>query len=434
LRKIADSKRKIRGSVKKILAVVVCFSMICGMSVCLSGCTLFDGISKGFKTASKSISGSELALIVTNAIMSERDVSESFSKIPESQLDGLSYSVFYQYCSILRNCSNVHGTVNAFRFLDDNEKEAYFSSIDAFAGEEYATVDEYGEMDVVELCYSKDREPSAPPVRFTLAKKDNLYSIGGRYITDSMFAYAYINRYFDMIDDQNVDGLEVVIRDSYASDIYLNSVIYAKANYICDYYRMKVKTHSDDFELKLFSPTHISYVIPEVLTEYNDGFVSKTVDLRMYKGGSFCIQDHIQSSVEEIRLVKNGESKLRLGSTYSQNELYRLLGEPVLKSPHNGVVTLAYKGMTIRLTADIKDGKWTTGRLTSIIIRNSSEYKLGEDIYVGMNVSELLLIYPMFDQSNYQGSFKNIDGEFVLAFEFDDYGNVSKIILGEAVG
>ena len=174
MRKIADSKRKIRGSVKKILAVVMCFSMICGMSVCLSGCTLFDGISKGFKASSKALSASELALIVTNAIMNERDISESFSKIPESQLDGLSYSVFYQYCSILRNSSNVHGTVNAFRFLDDNEKEAYFSSIDAFAGEEYATVDEYGDMDVVELCYSKDREPSAPPVRFTLVSSPHI--------------------------------------------------------------------------------------------------------------------------------------------------------------------------------------------------------------------------------------------------------------------
>ena len=373
--------------------MVMCFSMLFGMTVCLSGCNLFKGISKGFKTSSKVLSESELALIVTNAIMSERDVSECFSKIPENQLEG-----------------------------------------DAFAGEEFSTVDEYGDMDVVELCYSKDRDPKASPVRFTIAKTENGCTIAGRYITDSMFAYAYINRYFDMIDDENVDGLEAVIKDSYASDIYLNSVVYAKATYICEYYKLKVRTHSDDFELKLLSPTHISYVIPEVFTEYNDGFVSKTVDLRKYKSGTFCIKDHITSSVDEIRLVKDGENKLRLGSTYSQNELYRLLGEPVMKIPANGVVTLAYKGMTIRLTAEIKNGKWTTGRLTSIVIHNSSEFKLGDDLYVGMNVSELLLIYPMFDMSDFQGSFRNVDGEFVLKFDFDDFGNVKKIIVGEAVG
>ena len=51
-----------------------------------------------------------------------------------------------------------------------------------------------------------------------------------------------------------------------------------------------------------------------------------------------------------------------------------------------------------------------------------------------MNISELLLTYPMFDESNYVGSFKNGNGEFVLAFEFDDYGNVTRIKLGEALG
>ncbi len=105
-----------------------------------------------------------------------------------------------------------------------------------------------------------------------------------------------------------------------------------------------------------------------------------------------------------------------------------------MKIPANDVVTLAYRGMTVRLAAEIKNGKWTTGRLTSIVIHNSSEFKLGEDIYVGMNVSELLLVYPMFDQSDFQGSFKNVDGEFVIKFDFNDYGNVTKITVGEAVG
>ena len=34
----------------------------------------------------------------------------------------------------------------------------------------FKTIDEYGDMDVVELSYSKDRDPKAPPVRFILLK------------------------------------------------------------------------------------------------------------------------------------------------------------------------------------------------------------------------------------------------------------------------
>lgn len=50
-----------------------------------------------------------------------------------------------------------------------------------------------------------------------------------------------------------------------------------------------------------------------------------------------------------------------------------------------------------------------------------------------MNISELLLVYPMFDECGYTGSFKNGDGEFTLSFEFDEYGNVSTIRLGEDI-
>ena len=123
-----------------------------------------------------------------------------------------------------------------------------------------------------------------------------------------------------------------------------------------------------------------------------------------------------------------------MGSTYSQSEIYRLLGEPVLSTASNGIVALAYRGVTIRFTADIKDGKWSAGKLFSVVVRNQGDFSLGGDIYVGMNVSELLLVYPMFDECNYQSSFKNVDGEFTLAFTFDDFGNVTRIDLGESVG
>ena len=431
-----DSMRKFRGSVQKILAVIMCISMVLGMSLCLTGCDFFTGLSKGFKASQKELSKSELARIVVVAISDERNVSEVFSKIPENQLDGLSYSVFAEYCSVLRKNSQVHGTVDSFRFLTNSEKEEYFSAIDAESGELFKTIDEYGDMEVVELVYSKDRDSKAPPVRFTLADHGDGFSIGGEYVTDSMFAYSYINHYFDMIDDGNVDALEAIIKSSYNSDIYLNSVVKAKANFIVDYYRLKVRTNTKDYELKILSPTHVSYRIPEVLSDYNDSFISKTVSLRVYTGGNngFCIQDHIPSTIGEISLYKNGANKLRMGSTYSQSEIYRLLGEPVLSTVSNGVVALAYRGVTLRFSAETKDGKWSTGRLFSVVVRNQGDFTLGEEIYVGMNVSELLLVYPMFDECNYQSSFKNVDGEFTLSFEFDDFGNVTRIDLGESVG
>ena len=432
MRFTGNSAKTFKGSFVRALAVVMSVTLIFGMCTCLTGCDFIKGLRRGFKQSQKELSKSELARIIAVAIMNEKNVSDSFSAIPESQLDNISYSVFAQYCMVLRKTSQAHGTPDSFRFLTDTEKAHYFASIDADAGEEYKTIDEYGDMDVVELCYTKDRDADAPPVRFTLAVNDGKYSVAGQYMTDSIFAYTYINHYFDMIDDENIDALEAIIKSTYRSDIYLNSVIHAKALFIADYYKMKVKTNTKDYELKLFSPTHISYNIPEVFSDYS--ITSKTVSLRLYKNGTLCILDKIPSTIDEISLYKNGESKLRMGSTYSQSEIYRLLGEPVLSTVSGNVVALAYRGVTLRLHAEVKDGKWTYGRLYSIAVRNQGDFSLGNDIYVGMNISELLLVYPMFDECNYQSSFRNVDGDFTLAFEFDDFGNVKRIDLGENVG
>ena len=136
-----NSLKLFKGSARKILAVIMCISLVMGMSVCLTGCNFFTGLSKGFKASQKLLSKSELARIVVVAISDERNVSDAFSKIPESQLDGLSYSVFAEYCSVLRKNSQVHGTPDSFRFLTESEKNVYFNEIDSDAGEQYKTID-----------------------------------------------------------------------------------------------------------------------------------------------------------------------------------------------------------------------------------------------------------------------------------------------------
>ncbi len=426
-----DNSRKVfKGALTRALAVIMCISMIFGV-MGLTGCKFIDNLTHG--VTQKNLSEAELARLVTNSIMNESDVADCYGKIPKSQLDGLSYSMFSEYCSILRKNASVHGTADSFRVLNEQDKHIYFDSIDSSANAEYQTIYKYGDMDVVELCFSRDKAPGAAPVRFMLSKKDNTCSLPGDFIVDSMLAYSYINHYFEMINEGNVDGLEAVIKSTYNSDIYLNSVIHAKADYIAEYYRLKVKTSTSDYELKLFSPTHITYVIPEVFSADGTKFVSKTVELRLKSDGKFLVEDDIPSTIKELRFSREGSSKLRMGSTYTNSEIRYLLGDPIVATHTADQVILAYSGMTIRLDAEIENGQWTSGRLTSVVFRKQSAFTLTEDLYIGMNISELLLVYPMFDECGYTGSFKNGDGEFALSFEFDEYGNVSTIRLGEPV-
>ena len=407
--KISDYSRKAAGrALTKVLSVIMCFVMITGTAG-LSGCKFINNLTHGLNVAQKPLSEAELARLITNAVLSESNVADCYASIPSSQLDDLSYSMFSEYCSILRKCSQKHGTADSFKILSESEKEEYFSMIDT-PGEEYRTIDYYGDLDVVELCYQKDKDPGSSPVRFIIARHGSSCSMAGKYIVDSMLAYSYINHYFEMIDDGNVDGLEAIIKSAYNSDIYLNSVIHAKADCIAEYYRLKVKTSTPDYELKIFSPTHISYVIPEVFSTDGNSILSKTVELRM-------------------------KEELRMGSTYNLSEIRKNLGNPKFTTTTSDTVIIVYDGATLRLESDIsQDGTWSSGRLSSILLRKDNEFSFSDDLFVGMNVSELLLVYPMFDECGYTGSFKNGDGEFVLSFEFDDYGNVESIHLGEAVG
>ena len=435
MKKRANSlKSVIKGTAKKAFAVLMCATLITGMAFSLTGCKIIDFFSSGLNVSLNSLSETELARLMTNAILSDRNVADSYNKLPASQLNGLSYSMFSEYCSILRKCSQEHGTADSFRILNENDKNQYFAAIDG-TDNDFQTLDVYGDMDVVELCYSDDKNPSASPVRFTIAKNGDKYAMAGQYITDSMLAYSYINHYFDMIDDGNIDGLEAIIKSTYDSDIYMNSVIYAKANYIADYYRMKVKSNVVDYELKLFTPTHITYVIPEVFSGDGESIFSKKVELRLQRDGSFSVQDNIPVVINELRFFGDGESKLRMGSTYTKDDIIALLGEPVIVSYDENNVILTYSGMTIRLNAELnKENEWTSGRLSSIVLRKDDRFTIGEELFIGMNVSELLLIYPMFDECDYTASFQNGDGEFILSFQFDEYENVTRIRLGEAVG
>ena len=418
----------------KALTVIMCASFIFGIALASTGCKVINNITDGLNGTNSYLTETDLARLITNAIISERNVGDSYEKIPKTQLDGLSYSMFSEYCAVLRKCSNEHGTVDSFRILNETEKERFFALIDSVNSEEYRDLGIYGNLDVIELCYSEDKSPSSSPVRFVINRSGNKCLMASGYITDCMLAYSYINHYFDMIDDHNTDALEAIIKSSYSSDIYMNSVIRAKADYIADYYRLKVKTVTDEYELKLFSPTHIIYEIPEVFTVDGGSIISKRVELYLQRDGSYNLIDKVPVMMSELRLFMNGESKLRMGAVYTPSEIYDLIGKPIMSTFVDGAVILAYNGMTLTLKTDDPGSNWTTGKLTTITLRKDGVYTLGENVYIGMNISELLLTYPMFDESNYIGSFKNSDGEFVLVFEFDDYGNVTRIKLGESVG
>lgn len=413
--------------------------LVISMLFSLTSCNVVQRIQKRFDNHSEDISKQELARLVSSAIMDSKNVADNYSSIPENQLDGMSYTVFLQYCEILRDMSSRHGKIKAFRFLTDEETAAFCADADKKTGSKAVTMNVYSGLTMVELVYEEDYDKSNP-CRFALLNKDGTCTLANDYASKSVEAYDYISHYFKMISDGNVAGLESIIKPMLNDEIYISSVISSKAAYLIDYYKNRVKSSTREYKLKTFLPSFVSYEIPETLDASGDKFISRTVNLYRRQDGAFYIEDAFVSKGDEVQFCLNGTPVIHCGYSYSRNEIKKLFGEPVIEMVDNSSkkgmaeILIAFNGVMLRFDgAPSADGTWNSARLVSISVYDADSQSSTFDgrLFVGMNISELLLVYPMIDESDYVYSFETSDGTYKMEFEFDDNKNVSKIRLNE---
>lgn len=428
-----SARKMIKSAGALLLAVAMLFS--------LSSCNIVQRIQKRFDTHSEDISKQELARLVSTAIMSNEKVADCYSSIPENQLDGMSYSVFLQYCNVLRSMSERHGQITAFRFLSDEETARFYEEADKKGGANAVSMSNFAGLVLVELVYEKDFDKSNP-CRFALLYKNGAYTLANDFATKSVEAYDYISHYFKMISDGNTTGLEAIIKPMLSDDIYISSVITSKAAYLIDYYKLHVKSSVKEYKLKTFLPTNVSYEIPETIDASGENLISRSVDLFRKSDGTFHIEDTFVSKGDEVGFCLNGTPVLKCGFTYTKSDIQALFGNPVIEmvdtSRRKGTteILIAFNGVMLHLEgAPSADGTWNTARLVSISVYDydaeTPSATFDGRLFVGMNISELLLVYPMIDETGYVYTFETADGTYKMEFEFDSNKNVSKIRLGE---
>ena len=422
---------------QKIMAVLLTVAVLFS----LSSCDIVQSIQKRFDNHSEDITKQELARLVSVAIKSADNVADSYSSIPDNQLDGMSYTVFHQYCEILRSMSERHGKISSFRFLTAEENEKFFADADKKAGSHAISMKSYSDLIMVELIYEDDDDKDNP-CRFALALKDGAYTLANDYATKAVEAYDYISHYFKMISDANTAGLESIIKPMLKDDIYISSVITSKATYLIDYYKHRVRSSFREFKLRTFLPNLISFEIPESVDASGENIISRSVNLFRRQDGIFYIEDTFVSKGDEVGFCLDGNPVLRCGFSYTKADIEKLFGEPVIQmvdnSGKNGMaqILLAFNGVMLHFEgAPSSDSTWNTARLVSISIydydADTPASTFDGRLFVGMNISELLLVYPMIDESDYVYTFETAEGTYKMEFEFDANKNVSKIRLGE---
>lgn len=426
------------------------FVMASVLAVSVSACSVVSDIQSQINTAYTNLSEQDLARLVINAISDETQVSDSFSAIPDPQLDGLTYTAFYEYVSILRTVSASHGKATSFRILSEEEEEAYFAQADD-GDYDVKSLEDYGELDVVEICYEEDADPLYP-CRFVLRERaDGSYSLAGDYVADSIVAYDYVTHYFLMIEEKNTDALSAIIGPIYPESLYISSVISTKADYVIDYYKLKVMSGQEDYKLGFMSPVKVTFVIPETLDNDNVSVKSHKVSLLVGKDGSTFIRDIIPSNDgEQLFLCRDGEKLVTCGEEYSAEDVYEILGDPV-SALTDGKVVDSYKddegsihtfydlvvnfdGVSLKFKVEYENYSHTewNGTLESIRIYRDSSYTVSNVVYEGMNLSELMLIYPMIDEFGFVYSYEFDDEDYEMTFTYDENYNITSVIVSEA--
>ena len=420
------------------------------MAVSVSSCTVVSDIQSQINTAYTNLSEQELARLVINAITDDTQVSDSFSAIPDPQLDGLTYTAFYEYVSILRSVSSSHGKATSFRILSEEEEEAYFAQA-SDSEYEVKSLEDYGELDVVEICYEEDQDPLYP-CRFVLREReDGSYSLAGDYVSDSIVAYDYVTHYFLMIEEKNTDALSAIIGPIYPESLYISSVISTKAEYVIDYYKLKVMSGQDDYKLGFMSPVKVTFVIPETLDNDNVSVKTHKVSLLVGADGATFIRDIIPSNDgEQLFLCRDGEELVTCGDEYSAQDVYELMGDPVSALSDGKVVdsyrdddgnihtfydlVVNFDGVSLKFKVEYEDYSHTdwNGTLESVRIYRDSAYTVSNVVYEGMNLSELMLIYPMIDEAGFVYSYEYDDDDYEMSFTYDDNYNITSVIVSEA--
>jgi len=429
---------------RRALSVILAVLMIVPAVFVLQSCRFVDEIrEKMIDTPEDYISKQELARLIISAISNQGNVADSFSQIPDAQLNGISYSVFNEYVSILRDISYEYGTVTSFRFLNEGDAAEYVNGLLDRSGRTEVP-DKYGKLDVVELEYggTDKKENSYGGCRFFVSEdKTGVAYLSKDLVTDTIATHNYLMHYFTMLENNNTDGLFALLEPLYDSDIYINSVISAKAQYIAEYYMLKVRSVMNEYVFDVVTPFVVHVTIPKVIGDDGESLTNHEVTLAVGADGNYMIYDDIPWYLDSasIGIYDANQNPVRIqGVILNDAKLRALIGDPiVVNRVELSEEDKAFYGKPLKIRAfyngiifDIfaeedKDGKWS-GEVGDMIIY-SNTYSIDGHISAGMNKSELLLIYPMIDEENFTFRFTSGKTEYVVDFTFDENNNIEYV-------
>lgn len=369
------------------------------------------------------ISIQEMTRLIVSAINDKRNTADAYSSIPNTQTDGLSYSYFYEYMNILRSVSyaNNSGKVVSFRIMSDDECLS-------FLGQD--VMDRYGHVKGAQLLYSTDTE--YPMYIFFKEDENGKASLSSEWITSIINIYNYSNHYFTLLDENNADAVEALLMPGLTGDEYTDDVVYAKAQLLCEFYRLRVMSGVSEYEITRLVPGQMIVRIPETLAPDGNLFEDHEVVFTELSNGNYIIDDTMTASadVNLIYLIRGDERLIRVGADYTFSQLNSVMGNSPSTFTYDedaGMVIAIYSGVILRFDGVTMSADDFTGTLSSIRLISNSAYSIGYNLFTGMTRSQVLMAYPFADETDYLFSIDTGARSYEVEIDFDDEGIVQSV-------
>lgn len=423
---ISGSAVKIKKTVAAFLSVLVLMSL----SSCWNFSDIRNNIASKIENADNTISSSELVRIMVMALNDESAEADAFSKIPDDQKDGLTFSQFSDYMAFVRMLKNQSvGKVKAesFVLLSKEHSSEIFGEYDE---------EKYGELEAAKLVFGSEGKKD---IYIAFRTDGDKCFLASSWIKGILSIYNYSSHYFTMLDSNNTEGVITLLNPGLTASGFDDDVVRAKADALSDYYLLRVKSTISQYVIESIDPYEVIYSIPRTVGDDNETIVSHEVRITLSEDGEeYYITDNIgQPSDQELIRINYGSRKLICGSFYTKNTIQSYIGNPRLTSIGQTAVSyredingnidyryktiLNYEGALLIFEAfNLGEGKWE-GTLSEVILNNvSDEFSLGNGIKVGMTRSELLSLYPFIDQTGYEMDIEGVSNDFKVVFEFGE--------------
>jgi len=398
----------------------MCAAFITSSSACNIASQIRNSVHERIVVQSE-VSIQEMTRLLISSINDKRTTADTYSRIPEAQLDGLSYSYFYEYMNILRSVStqDSNGKVVSFRILRDEECHDLLGTDVSSA---------YGNIKGAQLLYSSEVE--YPVYIFFRQNSDGTVSLSRDWITSIINIYNYSNHYFTLLDENNADGVKALLMPGLQNEVYTDEVLYAKAQQLCDFYRLRVMSGINEYEITRLVPWELTVRIPETIAVDGELFEEHRVSF-YYEEGSYSIDDRISVApdISLVYLVRGDERLVRVGNEYTHDQIASILGEPSTHTydPTTNMMILIYPDLILRLDeVGGTDDAWT-GTVSSVRLISNSVYSIGYNLFVGMTRSQILLAYPNADDQDFTLPVEGSTGTYNVTFSFDENDIVTYI-------